>query len=186
LIFLGTGCYAGAVSTVSTTEPILVEQQSLPKAMETSDDGSVIAFSVIIDGHWAPEQVEQILGAIDDWKAVLGPQVIFPMSYGDCTVEATGCITGTDQYSMDAMYGEELPVGMHAEGFSAENGAIVMEKTLGDKWHHGDLRTLTFHELGHRLGLDHSDGGAMTQGDDAFGRTVTQASLDRLSAAGLL
>lgn len=143
-----------------------------------------VSYELIVDSEWSPEQTEEILDGVDFWRAELGEWVQIAVAVGPCDESTRGCVAAVDSDAADLAEGarrneqEMAAVGedLRVVGVTTHT-AIVLDRNFSRI---GDLFR---HELGHRLGLLHSDGGVM---EICVGSSeITPAVRKRLALRGL-
>lgn len=148
------------------------------RVSETKTDG-LQHVVLLIDQAWAPEQVTAIQQGIGVWLNVTGSWVEFDTRRTDCSLETRGCLSPTSAAQLST-YADPATPGGSVVGYALDCGSMALEEDYDGQ----ALALDTAHELGHQLGLEHSDQGVMSPVLGEGGFEVTQASLDRLVLGG--
>lgn len=140
--------------------------------------GAGKTYTVRIDWNWSTEQQDAIRLGVAYWQTLLEPhghtiQVVVDR----CKVWQFGCMTSVDPTDPSLVLKGEVMAGVE------RMGAIVMSNDLrGD-----DLALCAAHELGHRLGLRHTEEGTiMFEAIWGAGWALSETSEESLEARGLL
>lgn len=140
--------------------------------------GSGKTYTVRIDWNWSTEQQDAIRLGVAYWQALLEPQGhTIQVVVDRCKVGQITCMTAVDPTDPSLVLDGEPMAGIESMG------AIVMSNDLqGD-----DLALCAAHELGHRLGLRHTEQGTiMFEAIWGASWELSETSETALEARGLL
>ncbi len=149
--------------------------QETPEFAELKDNRQATIYAC---GAWAPENLQQIEAAINDWNTVVGQRYgMNPFVYGGQLADAASydensagdgmhCIYRLEPDKLTA-FGQEV-WNEHRDdsgeaGTFMDNDDILTYWTLDSSWlPRWALQPIIAHELGHGAGLDHVDEGDVT------------------------
>ena len=153
-------------------------------ACSGSVDAPQAHIALQVSQDWPVRDQEAILVAIDTWQAVLGPGIHLDASVGDCIRGSMpGCIVPVSvddpklQHASEwAAVNEDMPEADHVVGLTEAND-ILLQKDFPNRG------AAALHEIGHRLGLEHSDG--VMSPEITGDLTITPTILAELASRGL-
>jgi hypothetical protein len=127
-----------------------------------SEQPTPVHYDLTVAEDWSPEQTEQILDAVDFWRGELGDWVELRVTIGPCDAQTPRCIAAVQRDAPEFAEGaernaEELERAgddLRIVGLTTHT-AILLDRDFAR------LGDVARHELGHRLGLIHADGGVM-------------------------
>lgn len=139
---------------------------------------------IVISSEWPASDQESILVAVETWQDVLGAGIHLDVSIGDCIRGSMpGCIVPVEasdpalQSANEwATSNEGMPGTDHVVGLTEAND-ILIQKDFPQRG------ATVLHELGHRLGLEHSDG--IMSPEITGDLTITPTILAELASLGL-